>query len=81
MRDRQHMVMPRGEGNVVSVEFNLLYTWHATLSLQDTEWTTNMIREFFGTENLGSVGLRISNSDLIFIYCVGNAHTIQIQCT
>ncbi|KAF8629714.1 hypothetical protein AX15_003313 [Amanita polypyramis BW_CC] len=54
IRDR-HTILPRGEGNVVSVEFNLLYTWHATLSLQDTEWTTNMIKEFFGGEDLDTV--------------------------
>ena len=30
--------MPVGEGNVVSIEFNLLYRWHATLSAEDTKW-------------------------------------------
>lgn len=39
MRDIDHEFSPQGEGNVVSVEFNLLYRWHATLSEQDTEWT------------------------------------------
>ncbi|KAI0302469.1 heme peroxidase [Russula brevipes] len=29
-RDADHDVSPRGQGNVVSVEFNLLYRWHAT---------------------------------------------------
>lgn len=43
MRDSDHTFVPVGEGNVVSVEFNLLYRWHATLSAQDTEWTKKML--------------------------------------
>jgi prostaglandin-endoperoxide synthase 2 len=38
-RDPDHEVSPRGQGNVVSVEFNLLYRWHATVSEEDTWWT------------------------------------------
>ncbi|KDR70288.1 hypothetical protein GALMADRAFT_255194 [Galerina marginata CBS 339.88] len=41
-RDLSHDFVPTGQGNVVSVEFNLLYRWHATLSSPDTEWTTKM---------------------------------------
>ncbi|RXW15244.1 hypothetical protein EST38_g10604 [Candolleomyces aberdarensis] len=33
----------RGEGNHVSVEFNLLYRWHTTTSARDEEWT----KDFF----------------------------------
>jgi linoleate 10R-lipoxygenase len=43
-RDFQGAILPRGEGNVVAVEFNVLYTWHATLSLQDAEWITNALK-------------------------------------
>lgn len=43
MRDTDHGFVPVGEGNVVSIEFNLLYRWHATLSSQDTAWTTKML--------------------------------------
>ena len=42
MRDSDHAFVPVGEGNVVSIEFNLLYRWHATLSAQDTAWTEKM---------------------------------------
>lgn len=42
MREIDHAFVPVGEGNVVSVEFNQLYRWHATLSVKDTEWTTAM---------------------------------------
>ncbi|ORY87395.1 heme peroxidase, partial [Leucosporidium creatinivorum] len=29
---------PRGVGNAVAVEFNILYRWHAAISAQDEEW-------------------------------------------
>ncbi|KAJ7768386.1 heme peroxidase [Mycena metata] len=46
-REPTHELTPRGEGNVVSIEFNLLYRWHATLSEKDTEWTENLFTELF----------------------------------
>ena len=42
LRDSDHAFVPVGEGNVVSIEFNLLHRWHATLSAQDTAWATKM---------------------------------------
>jgi linoleate 10R-lipoxygenase len=45
LRRLTHEFAPRGEGNVVSIEFNLLYRWHATLSKQDKEWTENMFQK------------------------------------
>lgn len=42
MRDIDHEVSPRGEGNVVSIEFNLLYRWHATVSEPDVEFTEKL---------------------------------------
>ncbi|KAF5381614.1 hypothetical protein D9615_005503 [Tricholomella constricta] len=47
MRQPNHEVSPRGEGNVVSVEFNLLYRWHSALSKQDTEWTDHLFKRAF----------------------------------
>ncbi|TFK47330.1 heme peroxidase [Heliocybe sulcata] len=38
-RTLDHSVSPRGEGNAVSVEFNLMYRWHATTSQVDQAWT------------------------------------------
>lgn len=34
----------RGSGNVVSVEFAVLYHWHAALSAADASWMEEMIR-------------------------------------
>ncbi|KIY52209.1 heme peroxidase [Fistulina hepatica ATCC 64428] len=48
MRQDDHALAPRGEGNVVSVEFNLMYRWHATLSSHDTQWTENLFRSALG---------------------------------
>jgi linoleate 10R-lipoxygenase len=44
-RDADHEVSARGQGNVVSVEFNLLYRWHATVSEEDTRWTEKLFKE------------------------------------
>ncbi|THU89914.1 heme peroxidase [Dendrothele bispora CBS 962.96] len=40
-----HDVSPRGEGNVVSIEFNLLYRWHATLSEKNEKWTEEEFKD------------------------------------
>lgn len=37
----------RGSGNVVSVEFAVLYHWHAALSAADDKWMENIIRRTF----------------------------------
>jgi len=47
MREKSHEFAPTGEGNVVSIEFNLLYRWHATLSEPDTKWVTNVFEGLF----------------------------------
>ncbi|KAK0204772.1 heme peroxidase [Desarmillaria ectypa] len=45
IRRLNHILSPRGEGNANSVEFNLLYRWHATLSRKDTQWTEDHLRK------------------------------------
>lgn len=35
----------RGSGNVVSVEFAVLYHWHAALSAADDKWMEDVLRE------------------------------------
>ncbi|QRV89047.1 kinase domain protein [Ceratobasidium sp. AG-Ba] len=40
--------VPPGEGNSVSVEFNLLYQWHSTGSIIEQNWTEGLYRQIFG---------------------------------
>ncbi|KZT36643.1 heme peroxidase [Sistotremastrum suecicum HHB10207 ss-3] len=47
----------RGEGNHVSVEFNLLYRWHAIISPEDEKWTKDLFEHQFGTTDFDSVDL------------------------
>ncbi|KAG8813511.1 hypothetical protein FRC19_002379, partial [Serendipita sp. 401] len=37
-------IVNRAEGNSVSVEFNLLYRWHATLTSKDEEWLEQAVK-------------------------------------
>ncbi|KAG1901545.1 heme peroxidase [Suillus fuscotomentosus] len=37
-REQTHDVSQRGAGNAVSLEFNMLYRWHAAMSRQDEAW-------------------------------------------
>ncbi|KAF2200007.1 putative fatty acid oxygenase PpoC [Delitschia confertaspora ATCC 74209] len=39
---------PRGTGNQVSAEFNLVYRWHSATSLKDEIWTENEYKRMFG---------------------------------
>lgn len=55
IRRSDHTFSPRGEGNVVSVEFNLLYRWHATLSQNDTQWLQNTFRQLFKSQGTAEV--------------------------
>jgi hypothetical protein len=36
--------LKRGEGNMVSVEFNLLYRFHSAISVRDAGWSTELLR-------------------------------------
>ena len=36
--------MQRGQGNQVSVEFNVLYRFHSPLSRRDVKWTSDFLR-------------------------------------
>lgn len=59
MREISHEFVPQGEGNVVSIEFNLLYRWHATLSAQDEKWTAAEFNKFFKGADPSKVGLML----------------------
>ncbi|KAI9759515.1 MAG: hypothetical protein M4579_002274 [Chaenotheca gracillima] len=42
---------PRGIGNQVSAEFNLVYRWHSAISERDDKWTQALYKELFGKES------------------------------
>lgn len=41
---------PRGIGNQVSVEFNMIYRWHSAISSSDEAWTNALFRRIFGPQ-------------------------------
>ncbi|CCM06203.1 uncharacterized protein FIBRA_08446 [Fibroporia radiculosa] len=55
MREIGHEFAPQGEGNVVSLEFNLLYRWHATSSEGDTRWLEGLFSRVFAGAPDGQV--------------------------
>ncbi|EEP79774.1 hypothetical protein UREG_04620 [Uncinocarpus reesii 1704] len=40
--------VPRGVGNQVSAEFNVIYRWHPAISNHDEEWAKGFFKEVFG---------------------------------
>lgn len=58
MRQLDHEFSPQGQGNVVSIEFNLLYRWHATLSEQDAKWTEQEFSKLFKGRDFSTVRSR-----------------------
>jgi hypothetical protein len=47
--------VPRGIGNQVSVEFNLLYRWHSAISKKDEQWTNELYEKIVGTGDFESI--------------------------
>ncbi|KAI9450785.1 heme peroxidase [Lactarius psammicola] len=58
MRDIDHEVSQRGEGNVVSIEFNLLYRWHAPVSEPDVKWTEKLFAELMQGVDMKTVSVK-----------------------
>ena len=50
----QHGV-PSGVGNQVSVEFNLVYRWHSSISLKDEAWTNDFYAKLLDDRDLATV--------------------------
>lgn len=50
IRNPDHTIVERGQGNANSVEFNLLYRWHATLSEPDVVWLERTFAASFGNK-------------------------------
>ena len=47
IRKSDHSYVDRGQGNGNSVEFNLLYRWHATVSQADEKWVESTFERCF----------------------------------
>ncbi|KAJ6487073.1 heme peroxidase [Mycena vitilis] len=48
----------RGLGNHCSVEFNVLYRWHPTLSASDEEWTKDVFNDFFNNKPFDQITMQ-----------------------
>lgn len=46
---------PRGTGNQVSCEFNLVYRWHAAISNKDDKWTQDLFHELFPEDTAAEI--------------------------
>lgn len=48
--------IPQGIGNQVSVEFNLIYRWHSTVSDKDERWAQKFYQTIFPTKDASMFG-------------------------
>ena len=46
---------PKGIGNQVSVEFNLIYRWHATISDKNAKWIVSFFEKLFPGQDPATV--------------------------
>ncbi|KAG2364875.1 putative linoleate diol synthase [Suillus spraguei] len=58
LRNGDHSVFERGRGNACSVEFNCLYRWHATTSIEDEEWIALQFKGLFPDKNPEDITLK-----------------------
>ena len=47
---------PQGIGNQVSVEFNLIYRWHAAISDKDQHWAEDFYQSIFPNQDASTSG-------------------------
>ncbi|KAF8132277.1 heme peroxidase [Boletus edulis] len=57
-RKPDHDVSPRGQGNVVSIEFNFLYRWHAAVSEEDEKWLNELVEKLFDHQDPTTVTIK-----------------------
>lgn len=61
IRNEDHTIVERGCGNANSVEFNLLYRWHATLSEPDVAWVERIFASSFAGKPAEEITIRDFN--------------------
>lgn len=58
IRNGDHQIFDRGRGNACSVEFNSLYRWHATTSIEDEEWIVRQFQQAFPNKKPEEITLK-----------------------
>ncbi|KAI5117531.1 hypothetical protein M0805_004764 [Coniferiporia weirii] len=61
-------VIERGQGNHVSVEFNVLYRWHATTAQEDVRWTEAAFGQIFQGKSLDQLDLNDFRSAAVRVF-------------
>jgi linoleate 8R-lipoxygenase / 9,12-octadecadienoate 8-hydroperoxide 8R-isomerase len=51
-------VFPMSTGNQVSIEFNLIYRWHPTVSVRDERWTQDSFQKIFPGQDVSQLSLK-----------------------
>ncbi|CAE7200257.1 unnamed protein product [Rhizoctonia solani] len=54
-RNTNHELVSRGQGNHVSVEFNLLYRWHSVVSSEEEKWTAGILQDLYPNKPPGDL--------------------------
>lgn len=49
---------PVSTGNQVSVEFNLIYRWHSTVSAKDEKWSQDFFQKLFPGQEVSELPLK-----------------------
>lgn len=57
-REQTHDVSQRGAGNAVSLEFNMLYRWHAAISRQDEVWIERTFKGILPGKDPSTISLK-----------------------
>ncbi|KAJ7278558.1 heme peroxidase [Mycena rebaudengoi] len=58
IKTKDGLEVERGLGNHCSVEFNVLYRWHPTLSVADEQWTNGIVNKVFNNKPFDQVGVK-----------------------
>ncbi|KAF4619009.1 hypothetical protein G7Y89_g14838 [Cudoniella acicularis] len=67
----------RGTGNVVSVEFAVLYHWHAALSAADEKWMEDYLRHWVEDLKDPSVSIDSMTADHFYTAVMKNGHDLM----